>query len=342
MPVRIYEIAKKTGIPSRVVLEKAREWGIPVAKGAASTLDKITAGHLEDSIRSDAKFWLYKKAQITICEIAERIGIPSRIVLEKAKDMEKGNFVQTQDGFLQKVQAPLDVMSVLDQTKAEQIENEIRSDELFRSHKNTHGIVSEPLNKEDGTNPSPLKKEEGIYDDLSTNEITSQPRKINRSEIINENNLREIHSNLKDLRKEHPQLVLLEDYFEWPTTKVSEYSSGILCAEHWPQEEGLLRTIGYRVGNDGIALQLRRDILNHVYISDHLPMVKDVNYMLEWGEKKTAKRLLKIVNLLTYLCRSIKRKKDQDNARAILDWENDLDWLKINFYVGKYDKRHNR
>ena len=50
MPVRIYEIAKKIGIPSKEVLAKAKEMGIANAKVASSTLDKITAEYLEEQI----------------------------------------------------------------------------------------------------------------------------------------------------------------------------------------------------------------------------------------------------------------------------------------------------
>ena len=50
MPVRIYEIARKVGIPSKEVLAKAKELGITNAKVASSTLDKITAEYLEEEI----------------------------------------------------------------------------------------------------------------------------------------------------------------------------------------------------------------------------------------------------------------------------------------------------
>ena len=50
MPVRIYEIAKKIGIPSKEVLAKAKALGIANAKVASSTLDKITAEYLEEQI----------------------------------------------------------------------------------------------------------------------------------------------------------------------------------------------------------------------------------------------------------------------------------------------------
>ena len=50
MPARIYEIARKVGIPSKEVLAKAKELGITNAKVASSTLDKITAEYLEEEI----------------------------------------------------------------------------------------------------------------------------------------------------------------------------------------------------------------------------------------------------------------------------------------------------
>jgi translation initiation factor IF-2 len=47
MPVRIYDIAKKLGIESKVVLAKAKELGITLAKVPSSSLDKITGEYLE-------------------------------------------------------------------------------------------------------------------------------------------------------------------------------------------------------------------------------------------------------------------------------------------------------
>src|SRR3954471_2819384 len=47
MPVRIYDIAKKLGIESKVVLAKAKQLGIATARVPSSSLDKITAEFLE-------------------------------------------------------------------------------------------------------------------------------------------------------------------------------------------------------------------------------------------------------------------------------------------------------
>ena len=50
MPVRIYDIAKKLGIESKIVLAKAKSLGITAAKVPSSSLDKITAQYLTDEM----------------------------------------------------------------------------------------------------------------------------------------------------------------------------------------------------------------------------------------------------------------------------------------------------
>lgn len=50
MPVRIYEIAKKLGVESKVVLAKAKDLGITNARVPSSSLDKITAEYLEEQL----------------------------------------------------------------------------------------------------------------------------------------------------------------------------------------------------------------------------------------------------------------------------------------------------
>ena len=50
MPVRIYDIAKQLGIPSKEVLSKAKDLGIANARVPSSSLDKITAEFLVEQI----------------------------------------------------------------------------------------------------------------------------------------------------------------------------------------------------------------------------------------------------------------------------------------------------
>jgi translation initiation factor IF-2 len=50
MPVRIYDLAKKLGIESKLVIAKAKELGMAAAKVPSSSLDKITAQYLEEEL----------------------------------------------------------------------------------------------------------------------------------------------------------------------------------------------------------------------------------------------------------------------------------------------------
>jgi translation initiation factor IF-2 len=50
MPVRIYDISKKLGLDNKQVLAKAKELGLPAARVASSSLDKITAEYLEQQL----------------------------------------------------------------------------------------------------------------------------------------------------------------------------------------------------------------------------------------------------------------------------------------------------
>src|SRR5580658_4718801 len=53
MPVRIYDIAKKYGLENKQILEKAKALGIAAAKVPSSSLDKISAGWLEEELLKD-------------------------------------------------------------------------------------------------------------------------------------------------------------------------------------------------------------------------------------------------------------------------------------------------
>src|SRR5580698_2582091 len=53
MPVRIYDIAKKYGFENKQILEKAKALGIAAAKVPSSSLDKISAGWLEEELLKD-------------------------------------------------------------------------------------------------------------------------------------------------------------------------------------------------------------------------------------------------------------------------------------------------
>ncbi|GAB2518590.1 hypothetical protein [Microbulbifer agarilyticus] len=98
------------------------------------------------------------------------------------------------------------------------------------------------------------------------------------------------------------------------------------------QTEGLLKISGYSVGKkDGKPQHERRKILNYIFLVDDLADIEDVVYAAQWGEPKTADRLLKIANSLTAFAHNA-MKSPNDTEVAVSQWSQDLDYLKRTFY----------
>ena len=124
--------------------------------------------------------------------------------------------------------------------------------------------------------------------------------------------------------------------FKWPSTEAPA-SKNTLSNEFTPK--GLLGACGYNTGKNGLVKRQRQRLLRRIYKCE-LPAKSDTlpkKYLDEWGAPQTAKRLSKLANTLATLTRNEKRKKRGDFAKSIADKENDLSYLKSNFYDGKYD-----
>jgi len=121
--------------------------------------------------------------------------------------------------------------------------------------------------------------------------------------------------------------------FTWPTTDALK-GVGDNLSPAWP-ETGLLRFMGYTVGDNGINQFRRQKILNTIF-EGLLPNVNSPEYMEEWGIPQTAKRLKKLANSIAAFVRNSKR-SSIDMSKAISEWENDLEYLYENFYQGKFD-----
>ena len=87
---------------------------------------------------------------------------------------------------------------------------------------------------------------------------------------------------------------------------------------------GVLKTIGYRVGNDGLPEHKRRILIDYV-LSEILPPVGSPAYMAEWGEPETAERYRKAHLVIRVLASSAKTLGNQDKAAA--EWEADLEYM---------------
>ena len=89
-------------------------------------------------------------------------------------------------------------------------------------------------------------------------------------------------------------------------------------------EFGVLRAIGYQVGNEGVDPKIRHWLLEYA-MQGVLPPIKDRSYMEEWGEPESKKRFYKVKRVIEYLI------EDHSNPnifdKALRDWQKDLDYL---------------
>ena len=97
-----------------------------------------------------------------------------------------------------------------------------------------------------------------------------------------------------------------------------------------------LHAMGYSVGKKGISQRRRRLILQSTY-SGALPLVESREYMYEWGEPNSGKRLRRIAQQLASNVQMFGRRENAHSyQQAIDDWCDDLEWLKVNYYSRTY------
>lgn len=123
--------------------------------------------------------------------------------------------------------------------------------------------------------------------------------------------------------------------FRWPTTAVIGDSASALRLAHFDYEEGLLKFMGYAVGQLGAYRTRRRQVLNYVF-NEKIPKVQSYDYMAEWGDPTSAKRLQKLANSLATFARNAKRRRTSDMEHAIAEWEEDLAYLKNTYFDGLF------
>jgi len=129
-------------------------------------------------------------------------------------------------------------------------------------------------------------------------------------------------------------------YFKWPDTIAlpSSAPDAVITERDWPQE-GMLKHKGYSVGSSSNVTRWKRQIILRDVYENPLPNVMDSDYMAQWGRPQSAKRLKKMAESLAAFTKNAKRKRSQGNFDvAIADWEEDLAWLKEEFYDGVYNR----
>ncbi len=138
---------------------------------------------------------------------------------------------------------------------------------------------------------------------------------------------------LRYFSRNHSGLEFLREIgFRWPSTDVFPGTEH-LPKPDWP-ELGILKYMGYSVGEYGKPLQCRREILKRVFETEELPLVESWGYREQWGPARSRTRLSKMAESIASFAKLRKRAVGFD--KAIEDWETDLDWLKDTFYTGRF------
>lgn len=89
-------------------------------------------------------------------------------------------------------------------------------------------------------------------------------------------------------------------------------------------ERGVLRRLGYQVGNDGVSLAKRRELLDFA-ITGQLPFTGSPAHMLEWGEALSTARYRKLHRVLTVWHSGARSKGNMEKAQA--NWAQDIEYI---------------
>jgi hypothetical protein len=123
--------------------------------------------------------------------------------------------------------------------------------------------------------------------------------------------------------------------FRWPSTAIIGDSSSALRCAHFDYEEGLLKFMGYAVGQNGAYRNKRQQVLDYVF-NEQVPKVQSLEYMAEWGNPQSDTRLKKLANSLATFTRNARRRRNSDMNQAIIEWEEDISYLKNKYYTNRF------
>jgi hypothetical protein len=142
---------------------------------------------------------------------------------------------------------------------------------------------------------------------------------------------------LSNFTNYHPVFDFIRDtWIDWPSTHVGFTFQPLKheTTEDW-LKNGILHTMGYSVGRNGLNEIKRRNILLRTYTTN-LPNNFSEDYLRQWGKPNSPERLLKMANTIAAFARNAKKRRNPTHKYAIKDWESDLNWLKEQFYHGRY------
>ena len=91
---------------------------------------------------------------------------------------------------------------------------------------------------------------------------------------------------------------------------------------------GMLKTLGYAVGENGVKTKLRREILDYI-MEGPLPIVASPAYTFEWGEPLTKARYDKLTRSLRAFIDGGENREGME--KAIIEWMEDLEYIETEY-----------
>lgn len=168
--------------------------------------------------------------------------------------------------------------------------------------------------------------------------MTPIERIIERIPQLNDNDLSTVFGNAADMianscvpsKVADAEAVFVALSQEW-RRRLEAASEGAYTCER--PNVGMLATLGYHVGINGVANKKRRTFLDFI-MEHHLPFVQSPAYVLEWGEPLTRTRYRKLTQTISHL---IDTKTYVDgNEKAVIEWTEDLVYLQEK-WLGRVD-----
>jgi len=177
------------------------------------------------------------------------------------------------------------------------------------------------------------RKLAGIVD-----ENPDDPDSLERLQICLERERTDFEIKLTAIVDKRLDQLFIDDCFPFPSTDTPIEHGEIDIINR--EAKGLLRQAGYARGQKAIDMGLdnnsRRVILENVYLKS-IPQQIEVDDMEKWGTPNTGQRLKEIVYSIARFVNQERRNNRGNYEMAITDGRNDLKYLKIKHYNGRYD-----
>ena len=140
---------------------------------------------------------------------------------------------------------------------------------------------------------------------------------------MDDNKLARLFSNALEMKRkrkmeEDADKVIKAVQEEWKKRLIL-YEEGEYKAD--TPDQGVLKTLGYKVGNDGVEKETREYLLDYI-LTSQLPLIGSPAYIAEWGEESSALRYKKLHRVIRVLASSAITIGNMNKAAT--EWEEDL------------------